>query len=148
MCLPVLGGECAGVCKCAGVWCVACGALLSSSIINSPQLTNTSPERSSYFLTSPCTVSGLVTPGGGIGTENPLFMSSLSLRRLCWWSSDSAPVHSKTQRACSLQWGEGRWWTGPGMAKLAALALAVGGFHNLPPLKLRCRQLSAHLLLL
>lgn len=41
------------------------------------------------------------------------------------------PQFTVKQRACSLPRGEGGW-TGPGMAKLAALALAVGGFHNLP----------------
>lgn len=42
----------------------------------------------------------------------------------------TVPQFTVKHRACSLQRGEGRW-TGPGMAKLAALALAVGGFHNL-----------------
>lgn len=67
--------------------------------------------------------------GGGAGNESPSLMSTLNLWRLCWWSGGSAPVHSKTESLQSSAGGGG--WTGPGMAKLAALALAVGGFHNL-----------------
>lgn len=110
---------------------VVCRALPPPLIINShSDLTSTSTVHSFYFLTSPSTVSSLITSGGEAGNESLSLMSTLNLWRLCWWSSDSAPVHSETESLQSSA-GEGRW-TGPGMAKLAALALAVGGFHNLP----------------
>lgn len=74
-------------------------------------------------------------------------MSGLSLWRFCRWSSDSAPVHSKTQKACSPQRGKGGGGLGQEWTSWLPLPWLWVVFTISPP-KLRCRQLPAHLLLL
>lgn len=124
-----------------------CRALLSSLIINShSDLTNTSTIHS-FLLSNKSIYHEQFNHCRRTGNESPLLMSSLSLWRLCWWSSDSAPVHSKTQKGCSLQRGKGGGGLGQEWPSwLPSPWLWV--VFTISPLKLRCKQLPAHLLLL